>query len=44
MASALDDPDLHAIALESDYADQDLDDGFTLDDLLDLAEELTRGS
>jgi hypothetical protein len=42
MAQALDDPDLHEIALESDDADQDLEDGFTLDDLLDLARELTR--
>jgi len=42
MAQALDDPDLHQIALESDDADQDLDDGFTLDDLLDLARELLK--
>lgn len=41
LADALDDDDLRAIALESDEADPALDDGFTLDDLLDLLSELT---
>jgi hypothetical protein len=42
MAQALDDPDLRQIALESDEADPDLDDGLTYDDLLDLARELKK--
>jgi hypothetical protein len=42
MAQALDDPDLRQIALESDEADPDLDDGLTYDDILDLARELKK--
>lgn len=42
MAQALDDPDLRQVALESDEADPDLDDGLTFDDILDLARELKK--
>jgi len=40
MGDALDDDDLRAIALESDEADQVLEDEFTFEDLLDLLSEL----
>jgi len=40
LADALNDDDLKTIALESEDADQELDDGFTLHDLLDLLDEL----
>jgi len=41
MGDVLDDDDLRAIALESDDADQSLEDEFTFDDLVDLLAELT---